>query len=93
MTQSAKPPYIEITKQRAQHAAVISRAGSLSAALEQGMLPKRLGLTLSEALVLGLLRQGVKAFFVVFGHGSTEVGEVLRVYQQTGLAQGLWRTQ
>ena len=85
MTQSAKPPYIEITKQRAQHAAVISRVGSLSSAIEQGMLPKRLGLTLSEALVLGLLRQGVKAFFVVFGHGSTEVGEVLRVYQQAGL--------
>ena len=85
MTLSAKPSYFEITQQRVERAAVISRAGGLSAAIEQGMLQKCLGLTLSEALVLGLLRQGVKAFFVVFGHGSTEVGEVLRVYQQAGL--------
>ena len=35
--------------------------------------------------MLGLLRQGVKVFFAVFGHGSTEVGEVLRIYQQAGL--------
>jgi 3D-(3,5/4)-trihydroxycyclohexane-1,2-dione acylhydrolase (decyclizing) len=42
-------------------------------------------LTLSEALVLGLLRQGVKSYFAVLGHGSTEVGEVLRVYQEAGL--------
>jgi 3D-(3,5/4)-trihydroxycyclohexane-1,2-dione acylhydrolase (decyclizing) len=89
MTQSAKPKYIEITKQRAQHAAVISRAGSLSAAIEQGILPKRLGLTLSEAIVLGLLQQGVKVFFSVFGHGSTEVGEVLRIYQRAGLVKVL----
>jgi 3D-(3,5/4)-trihydroxycyclohexane-1,2-dione acylhydrolase (decyclizing) len=85
MTQSAKPSYFEITHQRVERAAVIASAGGLSAAIEHGMLPKRLGLTLSEALVLGLLHQGVKAFFVVFGHGSTEVGEVLRVYQQAGL--------
>ena len=85
MTQSAKPSYVEITKQRAERAAVIASAGSLSAAIERGVLPKRLGLTLSEALVLGLLRQEVKVFFVVFGHGSTEVGEVLRIYQQAGL--------
>lgn len=48
-------------------------------------LPTHLGLTLSEAVVLGLLRQEVKTFITVFGHGSTEVGEVLRIYQQAGL--------
>ncbi|NJD59325.1 MAG: thiamine pyrophosphate-binding protein, partial [Anaerolineae bacterium] len=48
-------------------------------------LPNRLSLTLSEALVLGLLKQDVKVFFSVFGHGSTEVGEVLRTYQEAGL--------
>ena len=53
------------------------------------MLPKRLGLTLSEAIVLGLLQQGVKVFFAVFGHGSTEVGEVLRIYQRAGLVKVL----
>jgi 3D-(3,5/4)-trihydroxycyclohexane-1,2-dione acylhydrolase (decyclizing) len=35
--------------------------------------------------VLGLLRQGVKKYFAVFGHGSTEVAEVLRIYEAAGL--------
>ncbi|MCP1200452.1 thiamine pyrophosphate-binding protein [Notoacmeibacter sp. MSK16QG-6] len=37
-------------------------------------------LTLSEGLVLGLLKQGVRTWFAIFGHGSTDLGEVLRVY-------------
>lgn len=28
-----------------------------------------------------------KVYFAVFGHGSTEVGEVLRVYQEAGLVK------
>ena len=78
-------PTIEITKQRAECAAVIATQVVFQLPLRMGILPMRLGLTLSEALVLGLLRQDVKVFFVVFGHGSTEVGEVLRIYQQAGL--------
>ena len=69
-----KLSHSELTQQRQEH----------TAALAQNSLPARLDLTLSEALVLGLLRQGVKIFFTVFGHGSTEVGEVLRVYQAAG---------
>jgi 3D-(3,5/4)-trihydroxycyclohexane-1,2-dione acylhydrolase (decyclizing) len=52
-----------------------------------GTLPARVDLTLSEALVLGLLRQGVKKYFAVLGHGTTDVGEVLRVYQEAGLVR------
>src|SRR4030042_2059836 len=89
MNQSAKPSYDELTQGRIQRAAIVARLGSLSAAIEQGVLPKRLELTLSEAIVLGLLQQGVKVFFTVFGHGSTEVGEVLRIYQQAGLVKVL----
>jgi 3D-(3,5/4)-trihydroxycyclohexane-1,2-dione acylhydrolase (decyclizing) len=89
MNQSAKPSYDDLTQQRIQRAGVIASTGSLSAAIEQGMLPKRVGMTLSEALVLGLLRQGVKVFFTVLGHGSTEVGEVLRIYQGAGLIKVL----
>lgn len=65
----------ELARQREEHAAALLR----------GELPSRVDLTLSEALVIGLLRQGVKTYFTVFGHGSTEVGEVLRVYQSAGL--------
>mgnify|MGYP001104471609 FL=1 len=70
-----RPPQATLTHQRAEHAELL--AG--------GKLPHCLALTLSEALVIGLLRQGVKIYFTVFGHGSTEVGEVLRIYQAAGL--------
>ena len=74
---SPKPSNAELTRQRRQHAA----------ALAGNALPGCLDLTLSEALVLGLLRQEVRTFFTVLGHGSTELGEVLRLYQEAGLAR------
>ena len=77
MSTSTRPPHVELTRQRVGHAA----------AFVKNSLPQRLDLTLSEALVLGLLRQGVNRYFTVFGHGSTEVGEVLRVYQRAGLVK------
>lgn len=36
-------------------------------------------MTVSQGLVQGLINQGVKKFFVVFGHGTTDLGEALRV--------------
>ncbi|GIT07730.1 MAG: hypothetical protein CM1200mP30_13600 [Pseudomonadota bacterium] len=44
-------------------------------------------MTLSEGLVLGLLKQGVKKYLAIFGHGSTDIGEVLRVYHEAGFIQ------
>jgi len=43
-----------------------------------------LELSLSEALVIGLLKQGVRHYFAIFGHGSTDLGEVLRIYHEEG---------
>ncbi len=43
-----------------------------------------LGLALSEALVIGLLKQGVRRYYAIFGHGSTDLGEVLRIYCEEG---------
>jgi 3D-(3,5/4)-trihydroxycyclohexane-1,2-dione acylhydrolase (decyclizing) len=77
MDATPKPSNEELTRQRRQHAA----------ALERNALPDCLDLTLSEALVLGLLRQEVRIYFTVLGHGSTEVGEVLRLYQEAGLVR------
>jgi 3D-(3,5/4)-trihydroxycyclohexane-1,2-dione acylhydrolase (decyclizing) len=34
-----------------------------------------------------LLRQGVRKFITVLGHGSTEIGEVLRIYEKAGLVR------
>lgn len=42
-------------------------------------------LTLSEALIVGLLKQGVRQFYAIFGHGSTDLGEVLRIYHEEGV--------
>ncbi|MBN1267329.1 MAG: thiamine pyrophosphate-binding protein [Anaerolineales bacterium] len=75
MDQTRKPSPEILAQQRADHARVLSR----------GELPPYLDITLSEALVIGLLRQGVRTFFAVLGHGSTEIGEVLRFYQAAGL--------
>jgi len=72
---------------RAARAAAIAAAGGFEAALSSGALPRRVDLTLSEAIVLGLLRQDVRTFLCVLGHGSTEIGEVLRVYEAAGLVR------
>ena len=63
----------------------IARAGGMDAALTEGVLPKFVDLTVAEGIVLGLLRQGVNRYVTVLGHGSTELGEVLRIYQGAGL--------
>ena len=77
----------ELAKTRATRAEAIARAGGLLAARASGVLPQHLDLTVSEALVLGLLQQGVSTFVSVLGHGSTEIGEVLRIYQAAGLVR------
>lgn len=76
-----------LTQQRRTRARIIAEAGGLEAAMASGLLPRRITMTVSEALLLGLLRQGVTRFVGVFGHGTTEVGEVLRIYEDAGLVK------
>lgn len=76
-----------LERARSERAAVIAKAGGIDQALTSGALPRYIDTTLSEAIVLGLLRQGVRRFLCVLGHGSTEVGEVLRVYEQAGFVR------
>lgn len=66
-------------------ARAIADAGGIEEALRSGGLTRRIQVSVSEAVVLGLLRQGVTTFLTVLGHGSTDLGEVLRVYSQAGL--------
>jgi len=70
---------------RSDRAASIAAAGGVRAAIESGALPRRADMTLSEAVVLGLLLQDVRTFVTVLGHGSTEIGEVLRIYEVAGV--------
>ncbi len=76
---------MDIAQERAERAAAIAHVGGVEQAISSGVLTRSMHVTLSEALVLGLLRQGVRRFLCVLGHGSTEVGEVLRVYAKVGL--------
>lgn len=71
----------------AQRAVAIAKAGGLHAALANGSIGKIVDVSLSEALVLGLLKQGVSKYLAIFGHGSTHLGEVLRVYEEAGVTR------
>lgn len=83
MDQKTQQPHLY--QNQRQHARAIASHGSIDAAVAAGDLPDQMGSTLSELIILGLLKQDVRTFFAVFGHGSTELGEVLRVYQEAGL--------
>ena len=70
-----------------ERAGWLAAAGGLNAAIDAGRLGEAVALPLAEALVLGLMRQGVTKYLAVFGHGSTAIGEVLRIYQAHGLVR------
>jgi 3D-(3,5/4)-trihydroxycyclohexane-1,2-dione acylhydrolase (decyclizing) len=69
-----------------ERARAVAKAGDVEQALAKG-LPKLVECTLSEALVLGLLKQGVRKYFAIFGHGSTDLGNVLRIYEDEGVTR------
>lgn len=79
--------FARLVQSRQARAHAIASAGGVNAALASGALPACQDLSLSESLVLGLLRQEVRTFLCVFGHGSTDLGEVLRVYAAAGLVR------
>jgi 3D-(3,5/4)-trihydroxycyclohexane-1,2-dione acylhydrolase (decyclizing) len=68
-------------------ARAIHSAGGFDSALENGALPRSVKVSLSEALILGLLKQQVTTFFAIFGHGSTDIGNVLRIYDEEGVTR------
>ncbi len=76
---------LELARERTLRAKTIAQAGGIHNAIKTGVVPQFIDTTLSEALILGLLLQDVHVFIGVFGHGSTEIGEVLRIYHQAGL--------
>ncbi len=66
---------------------LVAEAGGLDQAIATGKIPAHIDTSLSEALVLGLLKQGVRTYFAIFGHGSTDLGEVLRIYDEAGVTR------
>ncbi len=82
-----RSPESESERQMRLRARALRAAGGLEQALANGSLPKLIDATLSEALVLGLLKQGVRKYFAIFGHGSTDLGNVLRIYEEEGVTR------
>src|SRR4030081_2437159 len=68
-------------------ARAIHAAGGIDQALADGTLLRLVNVSLSEALILGLLKQRVSTFFAIFGHGSTDIANVLSVYDEEGVTK------
>jgi 3D-(3,5/4)-trihydroxycyclohexane-1,2-dione acylhydrolase (decyclizing) len=66
----------------------LARMGGLESAIAAGRLDQVIGIPVAEALMLGLMRQGVTKYLMILGHGSTALGEALRVYEAAGLVKG-----
>jgi 3D-(3,5/4)-trihydroxycyclohexane-1,2-dione acylhydrolase (decyclizing) len=82
-----RPSEGELRDAMRARARAIHDAGSLHDALQKDALPKLVEVTLSEALLLGLLKQGVRKYLAIFGHGSTDLGDVLRIYEEEGVTR------
>lgn len=72
---------------RETRAQMLAGCADLKEAVEQGKLPQFQDISLAEAIVLGLWNQGVRKYAGIFGHGTTEIAEVLRVYEAAGLVK------
>ena len=70
-----------------KRAEAIASAGGLEQAVRRGEMAPYGDVSLSEALVLGLLAQGVRKYIGVFGHGSTDLGHMLMCYEEAGLVK------
>lgn len=70
-------------------ARIVATHGNLDGAIAAGALGPVIEMTLAEALVLGLLKQGVRKYFAIFGHGNTALGEILRQYEEAGAVRVL----
>ena len=72
---------------RSDRARSIKKHGSIGQAVSSGDLSVYNDISVSEAIVLGLLNQGVRKYIGIFGHGSTDIAEVLRVYEAAGVVK------
>ena len=74
--------------QVAERAKIISQNNNnIEECLSKNKLPHNVDVTLSEGLILALLKQGVRKYFAIFGHGSTDFAEVLRIYEEYGVTK------
>ena len=70
-----------------RRAETVRECGGLEHALAAGRLETFQDVTVSEALVLGLLNQGVRKYIGILGHGNTDIAQALSIYEQAGLVR------
>ena len=66
---------------------------TLAAALDAGALPSFVDVTVVEALLLGLLRQGVTKYLAILGHGNSSFAALILHFRQGRKGSGgrlLW---
>ena len=80
-------PSFETCASAAARARWIKANGGLNAAIDNGLLCVPVTVSLAEALILGLMRQGVTKYLAIFGHGSTAIADILEHYEAAGLVR------
>jgi len=71
-----------------QRAKIIAKNNNdLNQCIDNNALPKNIDVSLSEGIILGLLKQKVRKYFAIFGHGSTDFAEILRIYEEQGVTK------
>lgn len=65
----------------------IYEAGGIHKAIAAGTLGKNTLVSISEATVLALLKQGVSKYLGILGHGTTDLGEIIRIYSEENLTR------
>ena len=68
-------------------ASTIAKHESLMNAITRGEIKQFQDISVSEALVLGLLNQGVRKYIGILGHGNTDIANILSVYEQHNLVK------
>lgn len=71
-----------------QRAKIIAKNNNdLNQCIDKNVLPNNIDVSLSEGIILGLLKQNVRKYFAIFGHGSTDFAEILRIYEKHGVTK------
>jgi len=71
-----------------QRAKIIAKNNNdLNQCIDKNVLPNNIDVSLSEGIILGLLKQNVRKYFAIFGHGSTDFAEILRIYEKQGVTK------
>jgi zinc protease len=74
-----------------ERARAIAAAGGVPQALAAGTLPTRADVSVSEGVIVGLLKQGVRKFFGILGHGNTSrLYRKLVIERELAVSAGGW---